>query len=308
VFEGDVVYIKHLNPHDQVELEEIQQRYFDEAKARKVPTEEEMLELLKKDETWTEKDEELIMKGEDFVKRLQQGLTKIVLKKQIDHQTKLLEKEKSKIENKKQEKQNLLGNTCEKYAKERLNDYYMIVSFFKDKDLNEPLYSEEEFNYISVNQLQHIVSIYNEIFEGFSEEGIQHTVLDDFYSPYLGFADDSMQFFGIPFCQLTYNQIRLIVYTRVFRNIFEQNQNIPEQIKKDPQKLLDYGSISREERDSMKEKLSHGDGSTLVGATKEDYEYLGVEERVGGVDLAEEVRKKGGTLNMEDLMKLHGVG
>ena len=89
--------------------------------------------------------------------------------------------------------------------------------------------------------------------------------------------------------------------------IFDQNENIPEQIKKDPKKLLDYGSISKEERDKMREKISGGDGGTLVGAGKEDYEYLGIEQPVGAVDLHEEAKKKGGQLDMQDLMKLHGV-
>jgi hypothetical protein len=106
---------------------------------------------------------------------------------------------------------------------------------------------------------------------------------------------------------LTYNQIRLIVYTRVFKNIFDSNENIPENIRKDPAKLLEFGSSSKEERDKVKDKLSQGDGGTLVGAKDEDYERLGIQKPKGAVDLHEEAKKKGGTLNMEDLMKLHGV-
>jgi hypothetical protein len=116
-----------------------------------------------------------------------------------------------------------------------------------------------------------------------------------------------MQFFGIPICQLTYNQVRLIVYARVFKSIFDNNENIPEQIRSDPKKLLDYGSISKDEREKMKEKISGGDGSTLVGATQEDYDYIGIERPSNTVSLHEEAKKKGGTLDMKDLMKLHGV-
>ena len=117
-----------------------------------------------------------------------------------------------------------------------------------------------------------------------------------------------MQFYGKAFCELTYNQIRLIVYTRVFKNIFDTNENIPESIRKDPAKLLEFGSSSKEEKDKAKDKLTQGDGGTLVGAKQEDYDYLGVERPTNAVSLHEEAKKKGGTLNMEDLMKLHGVG
>ncbi|NDG51710.1 MAG: hypothetical protein EBY39_01620, partial [Flavobacteriia bacterium] len=97
------------------------------------------------------------------------------------------------------------------------------------------------------------------------------------------------------------------VYTRVFKNIFDSNENIPENIKGDPAKLLEFGSSSKEERDKAKEKLSEGDAGTLVGAKDEDYEFLGIQKPKGGINLHEEAKKKGGTLNMEDLMKLHGV-
>jgi hypothetical protein len=100
----------------------------------------------------------------------------------------------------------------------------------------------------------------------------------------------------------------LIVYTRIFKNIFDTNENIPDNIKRDPAKLLEFGSSSKEERDKAKNKLSEGDAGTIVGAKDEDYEFLGVEKPQRGVDLHEEAKKKGGTLNMEDLMKLHGVG
>jgi hypothetical protein len=307
VLNGRVVYIKHLTPHDQVDLEEIEQRYFNKAKARGVPTEEEMLKILEEDNQWTVDDEKFINKKKIFLASLRKGLTKLILQHQIDHQTTLLEKESKIVKDKELEKYSLLGNTCERYAKDRLNDFYMIASFFKDEDIKQPLYSSKEFEEVGVEELRTMVEVYNEMFQFFTEESIQHTVLDDFFSPYLGFAEDSMQFYGIPFCQLTYNQVRMIVYAKVFKSIFDHNDNIPEQILKDPKKLLDYGSVSKEERENLKEKISHGDGSTIVGATHEDYKALGITDSDKGISLHEEAKKKGGTLNMEDLMKLHGV-
>ena len=301
------VYIKHLSPHDQVELEEIEEKYFNRALNRGVPTEEDMLVFLDSDQQWTKADEDKIEKSKILIKSLEKGRTKMLLKKQVDSQTKLITKEENLLAAKQLEKADLLGNTCEKYAKDRLHDFYMIKSFFKDGELKESLYSEEEFDFIEGEDLKKLIHSYNKIFDLFSEESIQYTILDDFFAPYLGFAEDSTQFFGIPFCHLTYNQVRLIVYARVFKNIFDYNENIPEQIKKDPKKLLDYGSISKEEREKMKEKISGGDGSTLVGATDEDYEFLGVEKPTGSISLHEEAKKKGGTLEMKDLMKLHGV-
>ena len=306
--EEDFVYIKHLTPHDQVELEEIEEKYFNIALRKGVPTEEDMLVYLKDEGQWTDKDEKFIQDKELFLENLRKAKTKLVLKSEIDKQAALIDKEQKLLDDKQIQKIGLIGNTCEKYAKDRLNDFYMIKSFFADDKLQEPLFNQDKFDELDNHDIKKVVYKYNEIFEGFSEESIQYTILEDFYNPYLSFAEDSMQFYGKAFCDLTYNQIRLIVYTRVFKNIFDMNENIPESIRKDPAKLLEFGSSSKEEKDKAKDKLTQGDGGTLVGAKQEDYDYLGVERPTNAVSLHEEAKKKGGTLNMEDLMKLHGVG
>ena len=304
----DFIYIKHLTPHDQVELEEIEESYFNIALRKGVPTEEDMVMYLTSEGQWTDADEKVISDTTMYLESLKKALDKIILKRDIDRQRSIIKKEEQKLQEKQIQKINLIGNTCEKYAKERLNDFYMIKSFYKDKDLLIPLFGEDEFDELENQDLKKIVSRYNDVFKSFNEENIQYTILEDFYNPYLSFAEDSMQFYGKPFCNLTYNQIRLIVYTRVFKNIFDNNENIPDNIRKDPAKLLEFGGSSREERDKVSEKLSNGSAGTLVGATDEDYENLGIEKPKGGISLHEEAKKKGGTLNMEDLMKLHGVG
>lgn len=308
LLDGEFVYIKHLTPHDQVELEEIEEKYYQNAQRRGVPTEAEMLAYLKEEGQWTDADEKVITEKTLYLENLKTTLTKLILKADVERQKSIIAKETKLLQEKTLQKINLVGNTCERYAKDRLNDFYIIKSFYKNQELTEQLFTQDEYDELESHDIKKVVLKYNELFESFSEEGIQYTILEDFYHPYLGFAEDSLQFYGKPFCELTYNQIRLIVYTRVFKNIFDTNENIPDNIRKDPAKLLEFGSSSKEERDKTKQKLSQGSAGTLVGAKEEDYEYLGIERPKGGVSLHEEAKKKGGTLNMEDLMKLHGVG
>ncbi|NBV98834.1 MAG: hypothetical protein EBR67_04905, partial [Proteobacteria bacterium] len=48
--------------------------------------------------------------------------------------------------------------------------------------------------------------------------------------------------------------------------------------------------------------------TSIVGATKEDLKRLGLkEDKTDGIDLAKEAAKKGGKLDMQDLIKLHGL-
>ena len=64
-----------------------------------------------------------------------------------------------------------------------------------------------------------------------------------------------MDFFGSPVVKLNNFQLNLLIYTRIFKNIFETNEDIPDKIKKDPEALLDYANSS-EARDEMKNKMN----------------------------------------------------
>lgn len=304
---GELIYLKHLSPHDQVELEDLTEIYQSQAEERGLPTEAQMLDFLEEEGNWTKEDDKKVEAIEGFISSLQSSKSKIVLKSAIDQQNELILKEEAKLSAKLQQKDDLIGNTCERYAQQRTNDFYILKSFYKDRELKHPLMSEGEYNELTAPDLAILVRLYNDVFASFSEESIQYLILEEFYQPYLSFSDDSMQFYGIPFCLLTYNQVRMIVYTRIFKSIYENNNNIPEKVRNDPKALLDYGSISDEEKEKMKERFESSDGATLVGAKKEDYEYLGIKPPSGGVDLHAAAKKKGGSLNMEDMMKLSGV-
>ena len=95
----------------------------------------------------------------------------------------------------------------------------------------------------------------------------------------------------------------------MFKSIFNSGEEIPHSIKNDPQKIIDWARNpkGREKAREVMEKAGEG-GAGLFGATKEDLESLGVETRgAGTVSLQDAVKKKGGSLNMQDLMKLSGI-
>ena len=135
-------------------------------------------------------------------------------------------------------------------------------------------------------------------------------ILQDFFYAYFPFCDDTVGFFGVPVCKLTNYQLKLIVFTRVFKNILENSKFIPENIRKDPRALLDFGSMTEEAREKIekqKEASGEGGGTSLVGATAEDYEYLGLEAPSQENSLSKAAAEKGGTLSMQDMMELQGI-
>lgn len=301
------VYIKHLTTHDQVDLEEIQDEYYSDAQFRGVPTEEEMLSFLRESGDWEDSDDEEITKLQEFIDILQSQKSHLLLKSKIDQQNELIDIERAKLNEKLYEKQQLLGTTCEKYSAERVNDFYIIRSFFYDADFKRPIFNEKSYGELDSKQLKSVIDTYNKAFNIYSEENIKKLVLEDFYFVYFPFAEDSMKFFGLPVCALTYNQIKLIVFTRVFKSIFENNDNIPESIKGDPDALIDYANSADKAKQKMQEVEDRDGATTLFGATKEDIDQIKQQTGVGkSVSLRDEAIKKGGKLSMDDLMKLSG--
>jgi hypothetical protein len=309
--DGQTYYIKHLTSLDQVDIDEIRSNYLTDAIKRGIPTEEEVLAALKKDGHWSDSDEDEIKRLDLFISQLQANKTQLVLKSDIDRQNKTINETRDKINKLQQKKTELMGVNAEAYADKRSNDYYIIKSFYTDPKLENKLFPEEDdFNELYPEEVQKLISTYNETFLAFEELKIQEMILQDFYYIYFPFSDDTVGFFGSPVVRLTYNQLKLIVYTKIFKNIFENNKHIPEKIKKDPQALLDYGSISDEAKEKMKSKLDKDqDGATLFGASEEDYEYAGLERPSdkAGVSLQKAAKDRGGSLSMEDLMELSGI-
>ena len=309
--DGVNVYIKHLSSVDQVDIDEIRNSYLQKALARGIPSQEDLIKSLNKDGTWTSEDEQKIKRQESFIKQLNRGKTQLVLKSQLDNQNKLIREAEEELQSMHNKKHQLLGVNAEDYADKRSNDYYIIKSFFKDKSCLSPIFpTEDSYNDLYAEDVIKYVTIYNETFKAFEELNIQKMILEDFYYIYFPFSEDTVGFFGRPVVELTYNQLKLIVYTKIFKNIFENNTHIPEKIKKDPQALLDYGNISNEAKQKVQEQFnSSSDGSTLFNATDEDFEYAGLEKPSdkAGISLQKAAEKKGGSLSMQDLMELSGI-
>ena len=301
------VYIKHQNLSDIVDFEMVYDLHFEKAQKKGLPTKEEIFETLAKDGIWTNADDAKIEKHRFYVESLIKNKKNLYLKSATERINSQIKEAEEDLNTMLMEKEALSSNCCDIYATNRANDFYMFSSFFKDSKLTDPLYTQEEFEYIESSKVTEIIRIYNKFHERFCEKNIQHLVLQGFYKIYYSFAESCVDFFGIPVVKLNNFQLNLLIYTRIFKNIFDQHDDIPERIMNDPSALLDYAS-SAEARDEVKQKMSGEDGvaSSVIGATKEDLEELGLSQE-GGQTLSSAAQNKGGSLSMKDLMDLSGV-
>lgn len=299
-------FIKHQSNADLVNFDDVYDMYFDRARKKGLPTEKEIFAELEKEEFWTPKDDAEIESQSFYLESLIKNKKNVYLKSALNQINLQIEEADEKLRDLKSKKAALVTNSCEIYSTNRANDYYMVNSFFKDKDLTRPLYSQEEYEYAEAREVTELIRTYNGFHQRFNEKNIQNLTLQDFYKIYYAFSESANDFFGKPILSLTNFQLNLIIYTRIFKNIFEQYDDIPERIQSDPSALLDYANSSSA-REEMKKKFD-GDSaaSTIVGATEEDLEELGI-QKSHGTSLSEAAKKKGGSLNMKDLMDLSGI-
>tara|TARA_B100001939_G_C16912123_1_gene605136 strand:+ start:64 stop:1068 length:1005 start_codon:yes stop_codon:yes gene_type:complete len=303
-------YIKHLDVFDSEEIDEKDEEYKRHAESKGLPTTEEKLKQLKEDGSWDSSDERKISDLELTIKNLQTTKSKLMLKADIENLQKQIDSTKKELDEKKAEKSQLVGYTADIYSSKKINEYYVFSTTYKDKKLKKKLFSEEEFDELSEQDIVKFVSIFNHNSEKTNEDNIKRIALSGFFLNNFYLCKDNPKiYYGKPVIKLTYNQSELFSYGRYFKHILSEMKNKPSpEIMDDPDRLIELYNIGQNSQ-KMKQSAEDSDASTVVGATKEDLERMGMSSpsEDKGVSLSKEASKKGGKLSMDDLIKLHGM-
>lgn len=298
------LYFKHLSQHQQREAISQSKFFEEEALSKGLPSKHQALREMIEHEMWSEDNEQQIKELNKEIENLKKINSQVFLpskKKDIEKNLKEKERILFSIES---EKEDLLGLTAEKYSNNKIQKNIVSKILFYDREFKKSVFDD-----LYVNEVLKEVEIYKlqkDFFQKFSDSSISTAVLSDYFSMYLPFCEDVLGVFGKPLKDLTSYQLKLISFGRYFLNIFKNTtKEIPENIAKDPELLINFHQNQR--GDSRKNSPSSGDGgSTYFGATKEDIEQIKREDE-NAVDLSDEIKKKGGSLNMKQMMELHGL-
>jgi Zn-finger nucleic acid-binding protein len=319
-FKGRKLYIKHLSHHEQVDLDVLYKNFLELGKKEGLPTEEYMLKFLKDEGVWTDKDDKELEDIQTIIERLVTGKKVIYLKSDLDRQNKEIEAQQKRYYEKKAQRERLLGLTAEAWADKKVNEHYIVESFYVDEGCKTRWLEGETFDNLSEAEMQQIVKVYNEEIETVSDRNVKKLAIQDFFQIYWSLSSENLHdFFGKPICDLTYFQVKVGSYGRMFRNILEKAEGFPEDVKNDPDKLLDYVRAGENAKERM-EKAAQGSpshetegtvASTLFGAKQDELKEIGIQSDPGTTSLSTQLKKaqaegkKG--LNMQDMMKLMGV-
>ena len=301
-FNGDPVYIKHYNIRDQRYIQKYYEKHKNVAIKKGLETEDQRLAIIKEDEIWNDNDDLKITNLEFEINNLTQTHKKLFLPSQKESMAKDIESKKTELYILKNKKQELVGKTAEQYASSRSNEEMLRYFLFKDKELTENLFTEDEFSELDDLELLFFMNQQAEVNNRLSELNIQKAVLRPFFSMYLSQCENIKDFYDKAIVSLSVYQLKAALFARMFFNIFQYTEDIPDHIRDDPEKLLAYSDSQRNKNSGGIDENS--DASAVFGATKEDMKVIAGNTKQ--ISLQDELAKNGGKLNMEQMMKLAG--
>jgi hypothetical protein len=305
-FRGQPVYLKHVSIRDQRYIHKYYEKYKNLALSKGLETEEDRLAYIIGEEIWTAEDDAQIEMLRFEIEGLEKTISKLPLpshRQDMRRQIQDLQVKQAEFTLKRRE---LMGKTAEDYATGRSGDELLRFLLFKDASLRENLFTEKQFGELETWEVAEINKLQSDISKRLEDGLIQKAILRPFFSMYLSLCENARDFYGKPVTELTVHQLRVVLYGRMFFNIFQHTEDIPDEIREDPDKLLLFAEAQRNDKTG---KSSSGlrddaDASMVFGATRDDIKSLSGSQ--GNLRLAEEAEKHGGKLNMEQMMRLAG--
>jgi hypothetical protein len=313
------IYIKHFNNFDTADVDQSGQAHYKYAKEKGLPTEKERLDCLDKEESWTKLEEENLTTLRKRLSNLMEAKEKLFIKSETEPIEKEIADLSLEVGAKLNKRSASIGLCCETFTEKKMHEEFVLYAVYKDEDLKERLFSKEEFDELEPDDLSELVDLYKKYQLRFDDISLKRVSMSNFFLNFYYLCDDNpTTFWGKPVVELTYYQATLFSHARFFKNTLSQSKHKPPtEMFKDPDSLIEWMN-SANQAEEMMEKLDErgkdkegkekvAGATSLVGATKEDLEYLGIDTETQGVSLAEQAKKKGGTLDMSDMLKIHGV-
>ena len=105
------------------------------------------------------------------------------------------------------EKASLIGYTSDIYASKKINEFYVLNTSYKDKELKKPLFNKQQFEELQERDISLLIKYYNDSSERVGDENIKRIALSGFFLNSFYLCDDNPQiYYGKPVIELTYNQ------------------------------------------------------------------------------------------------------
>lgn len=300
------VYIKHFSCLEISDLDVEYNDLLQEAIKSEIPTYKEKEDFIICEGQWTQKNQSDLEDEENFIKNVRANLNKDYLFSRRKNLKKEIKEAEKRLSSLKIKKDHYIGETAEQWAYKKLTYKKILKSFYKDKKLDNLLIAKEEEE-IDDEKYFELINLYNNYQDKFNLDNIKKISLSPFFVNIFNLAENVYTFYGKPIVNLSIHQSNLAMYGKYFKDIIShEGDKIPLELKDKPDDLLEFMEIQGNAKSQgiINDKDEQG-ATSILGANREDYRYLGI--ILPEKDKLREELKKKKTLNKEDLLKLSGI-
>jgi len=228
-----------------------------------------------------------------FLNSQKESTQKTISEKQLE-QYELLAKRKE-----------VVGKTAEDYASNMAATEMIRYFVFDSKELDKHAFTEDEFDDLDDVEIMSLHKIQRAVNDRLNELDIQRSVLRPFFSLYLSFCDNARDFYGKALVDLSVFQLKLVLFGRIFQSIFQYTEDIPDDIRQDTERLMIFSEAKNNKKSGKSFINDDAAGSAVFGGTSQDIKDLAGDSK-NAVSLSDEIKKAGGKLDMEQMMRLAG--
>ncbi len=300
--EEEHAFVKHFGSKEQQELELHHDAIYKRAQRYGLPTKEEALQFVKDEGLWSDEEEHELNTNKNYFDTLKKTKKNLVIPSQIEDIQKDIDEVKNKISIAEAKRNSLMSETCEGYAKNKSNDYSIYISFYKNKECTEKLFSHDDFEQLTKEEISQWFESYLNVTNHLTISNIKYLSISNIFSMYYNLlgAHNLYQIIEKPVYDFSFYQLNLLNYSKVLHSIIENHSKIPEHIRKDPDELLNYAETANKNKNMIK-KSRDRQGYSVMGASEKDMKQMGVQDE-GAITLNDLAKKKG-NLTIEDFQQ-----
>ena len=307
------LYLKHLNIIDSAELDYQKHIFYTNAVNKGLQSLEEKEKYLIEENLWSEEKNKKINELKLYINNLKLTKSKLFKQKDIENVKKQIEQEQLELNKLFFLKNELIGFTAEQFATKKSNEYFIYTSLYQDESLKNKFFSKVSYDELSEEEIDELSLIYNKKISNFSTSNLKKISISSNFLNIFNISDENAyHLYGKNIVNLTYYQIEIFNHAKYFRNIISESKHKPPQeFFDDPDKLIEWLESSKNAEEIMSKPNNKSKGnqefvaSSIIGADKNDLDKINKDK--SAVNLHDIAEKKGGSLSMEDFIKIHKI-
>lgn len=278
------VYLKHLTHFDQVDIDRVYDDELAATKRRGIPADADRMKELEGKGLWTKKDETDVARKRDYIKNLEKTKEKLMFPSQVEGHQKTIDVEVKILNDILSKRHRLIGLTAEHIADQRVQYEYIRLSFFNDAGLSEPMFTQDDINYLYEEESLALLMFYVDVVNRFGPDTLRRIAIAPFFTNYFYLCgEDLSTFFKKAICDLSIYQIHLLSNALYFKRLMSQIEDIPPEMRDDPEAIESLAK-GRSARDTVLAKAGNGQRVGLFGAKDSDFKAMGLKNETAAIN------------------------